>query len=552
MGIANEMANRSWTNGPQPGTLLSAALLVIAHPPLELHPLIWIGVVPWLLAVRRCRSWREAVVQGFWLNFLSGLGGAFWVARAVPQYLSVSPALGIVAMILHASIHQLQFVAFAPVFHCMSNQVPKPLGLIYLLLAAFLYTGLDWIIPNLFQDTFGFVLHNYPSISQMAELGGAHLLTFIVLIVNLCLFSLVQGSGGSSKPTPALVLSRIALITVVIAGCWGLGAHRYHKVSTSTFAPLKRIQVGVVQGNVSNEIKRRWARGDPDAAREALEIYIRSSQELLEGKNRPDVIIWPETAYPGIFRRPENEEQASINVAVDKYIARSGTPFVFGAYDREDRIDKRVLRNALFFVEPKPGQSVRDLSPMQVYHKHILFPVGEHIPFFGESFVRKWLPNAGVFSAGEGPKTYDIKMASGDRIRVGPSICYEDLFPTHPIALARLGADLIVNISNDSWFGDYGLPKFHLVAAKLRSIETRLPQVRATNTGYSALILPNGDVLQRSDYGTRESMTLSVPVIGRYETPMIRWGDWFGEASLILSMGGLLLVRRSSLLGGRG
>ena len=99
--------------------------------------------------------------------------------------------------------------------------------------------------------------------------------------------------------------------------------------------------------------------------------------------------------------------------------------------------------------------------------------------------------------------------ARGKPVRVGASICYEDLFPAHAIGLARRGAELIVNVSNDSWFGDYGLPQDHLIAAKLRTIETRLPQVRATNTGYSALILPTGDVVERSEYGVRTSMSWS-------------------------------------------
>ena len=120
------------------------------------------------------------------------------------------------------------------------------------------------------------------------------------------------------------------------------------------------------------------------------------------------------------------------------------------------------------------------------------------------------------------------------------------MVPSGQQGLARRGAELIVNVSNDSWFGDYGLPQYHLIAAKLRSIETRLPQVRATNTGYSALILPTGDVVERSAYGTRASMSWSVPIIGRRDTPMVRWGDWFGIAILLLSGLGLPWIASSA------
>jgi apolipoprotein N-acyltransferase len=546
------MMKRAWNHKPRAGTLLSALLIVIAHPPLELHAAIWIGVIPWLLTIHRCESWREALVQGFWLNFLLGLGGAFWVAYAVPQYLGVSGALGFVAMILHAAIHQLQIVAFAPFFHWISTRKPGALGPAGLLLAAFLYTGLDWIIPNLFRDTFGFVLNSYPFLSQLAEFGGASVLTFLVLTANLCLFSVATlRADTNGRPASIRYLQPIALLTTVMVGCSLWGAHRYRLVSASIAAPVERIRVGVVQGNVSDEIKKRWARGDPDAAREALAVYIRASAALLERLDKPDLIVWPETAYPGIFRRPENEQQAALNVALDRYIATTKTPFVFGGYDREDRSDRRVLRNAIFFVEPKPGQSIRELSPMQVYHKHILFPVGEYLPLFSENFLRRWLPNSGAFSTGEGARVYDVAASRSGHIRIGPSICYEDLFPEHSIALARDGAQLIVNVSNDSWFGNYGLPQFHLIAAKLRSIETRLPQIRATNTGYSALILPNGDAIQTSEYGSAESMIWEVPLIERYDTAMVRGGDWFGAASLMVSLGGLL-VQRMRAAEGRG
>jgi apolipoprotein N-acyltransferase len=309
---------------------------------------------------------------------------------------------------------------------------------------------------------------------------------------------------------------------------------------------VKRIQVGVVQGNVSRSIKSRWRDGDAEAAKQALKVYLASSQELLDAEPRPDLVIWPETAYPGIFRRPENEEQAHINAVFDRFLAQSETPFVFGAYDREDRIDRRVLRNAIFFVEPKSGQSLRELSPMQVYHKHILLPVGEYLPFTEESWIRKWLPKAGALSKGDGPRSYDLTTANRERVRIGASICYEDLFSAHSIGLARRGAEVIVNLSDDSWFGDYGLPQYHVIAAKLRSIETRLPHVSVTSTGYSALVLPSGDVVERSEYGVRASMSWSVPVVERRETLMVRWGDWFGAASLFLSGTGLLMVARVS------
>jgi apolipoprotein N-acyltransferase len=178
---------------------------------------------------------------------------------------------------------------------------------------------------------------------------------------------------------------------------------------------------------------------------------------------------------------------------------------------------------------------------MQVYHKSILLPIGEYFPLLDQDTVRRWLPQSAHFSRGDGARAYEISLGEGGTIQLGPSICYEDLFSAHTAELVRLGAELLVNISNDSWFGNYGAARLHLIIATLRSVETRLPQVRVTNSGYSGLILPNGEVLHATRFGREEARTITVPIIEPRPTLRARWGDWFGPASLVL---GLLALRR--------
>jgi apolipoprotein N-acyltransferase len=283
-----------------------------------------------------------------------------------------------------------------------------------------------------------------------------------------------------------------------------------------------------------------------------LEIYLRATRGLFEPGAKPELVIWPETTYPGVFRKPENDAQLALNVAFDRSIAARGTPLVFGAYDREDRLDRRVLRNALYFVEPAREQARHELSPMQAYHKSILLPIGEYFPLLDEETVRRWLPHSAHFSRGEGARVYALSLGEGEAIQLGPSICYEDLFSSHTAELANLGAELLVNVSNDSWFGDYGAARLHLIVATLRSVETRLPQVRATNSGYSGLILPNGDVLHETRFGSKEAKTIPVPIIEPAPTLRTRWGDWFGPASLALGLVSLRRRERASGALGRG
>jgi apolipoprotein N-acyltransferase len=533
---------------PSLGTLASTACIALALPPVDWPALIWIGLVPWLFALERCKSIWEAVAQGLWLNFLLGFAAAFWVAYAAPRYLGVSLLVGVFVLVLHALVHQLQLALFAGA-HWSKARAVAPQSFLGLISAAFLYTGIDWATPKLFQDTLGIALHANPALRQLAAIGGAPLLTFVVLLVNLGLFALAREYSAGPRGTAELarlLLARALWIAVPLAGFQALGVYEYARIGRSIESPERVVRVGLVQGSVPDDLKNRWAQGDAEAARESLEIYLRATRGLFGSGEKPELVIWPETSYPGIFRKPENDAQLALNVAFDRSVAARGTPLVFGAYDREDRADRRVLRNALYFVEPAREQARHELSPMHVYHKSILFPIGEYFPLLDEDTVRRWLPHSAHFSRGEGARVYALSLGEGAAIRLGPSICYEDLFSSHTAELANLGAELLVNVSNDSWFGDYGAARLHLIVSSLRSVETRLPQVRATNSGYSALILPNGDVLHSTRFGEEEAKTIPVPIVDPAPTLRKSWGDWFGPASLVL---GLVSLRRKERVG---
>jgi len=530
---------------PKAGTLASTACITLAFPPVEWAPLICFGLVPWLFALKRCATIREAVAQGLWLNLLLGTAAFFWIAYAVPHYLGVSFLAGIFALLLHALLSQLPLTAFATL-HWLASRATAPKRFIDLLSLAALYTGIDWAMPKLFQDALGVALHGDPALRQLVAFGGVPLLTFVVLLMNLGLFSLAseyraraKGAAGAFRAVRAPLI----WVALPLVGFYALGSYEYRRIGRILATPERIVRVGLVQGNVADEMKRRWARGDAEAARESLDVYLRATEALIATQSEPpEIVIWPETSYPGVFRKPENDAQLLLNVAFDRFVAARGTAIIFGAYDREDRTDRRVLRNALYFVQPSRNQSPRELSPMQVYHKSILLPVGEYFPLLAEETIRRWLPHSAHFSAGAGAKVYTLKLADGDMLRLGPAICYEDLFSDHTARLADEGAEVLVNVSNDSWFGDYGAARLHLILATLRSVETRLPQIRATNTGYSGLILPNGDLQHATDFGSEAVRAIRLPIIAPLSTLRLDWGEWFGPASLVL---GLFALRRN-------
>jgi apolipoprotein N-acyltransferase len=192
---------------------------------------------------------------------------------------------------------------------------------------------------------------------------------------------------------------------------------------------------------------------------------------------------------------------------------------------------------------------------MQVYHKSTLFPIGEYVPLLDETRTREWLPGSAQLSKGPGPKLLLLHSVPADPLRIGPTICYEDVGGGHAAELARQGAEVLLNVSNDSWFGDTGAAQWHLMMAILRSVETGLPQIRATNSGYSAFILPTGDSYEMTEFGEEGVAVFDLPLTEIPKTITTRCGPWFGPVSLIVGIlwvffpyGGVSrrLMRRSS------
>lgn len=539
------MPARAFRYLPQPGTLASTVLILLSVPPVHWSFLIWVAFVPWFVSLRACNSLSGALVQSLWLNVLLGFGGAFWVAIGAERYLSVSASTGVLVLLIHALVHQAQLVVFGGIYW-KALRAAAPRTLFDLLALACLYAGLDWVTPKLFQDSLGMVLYAHPVLRQLAAFGGVPLLTFVVALGNLGTYSFIVELLATLRDAGE-TLSRLAgptlRLAIPLAGFYAVGAIQQAATVEALEAATRRVRVGVVQGNIDDVLRKRVAAADPDAARASLERYVRATLRLLDSAEPPELVVWPETSYPGVFRKPESDAQLKLNVAFDRFVADVGVAITFGAYDRGEGTERRVLKNALYLVTPSKGQPLDQLSPMQVYHKNILFPVGEYFPLFDEATVKHWLPNSTHLASGEGAALLELQASSAGAVQLGPSICYEDVFPRHARSLAGLGAELLVNISNDSWFGDYGAASWHLMAATLRSIETGLPQVRATNSGYSAFILPTGELHEITPFDEAAERSFELPIVGKRSTLSTRFGSWFGLLASVFAAVWLFMRR---------
>jgi apolipoprotein N-acyltransferase len=394
--------------------------------------------------------------------------------------------------------------------------------------------GTEWASPKLFGDTLGYGL--YPSLwmRQAADLGGVHGLTFLLVIANECVLAVMRvavapASAGRARVRRALVPA--ASVTALVLGLLGYGAARCWQLAGES-GNADAVAAGVVQPDISHYERLRAQLGTFDAVRTILDVHFALSADAL-GRADLDLLVWPETAYPTTFGTPKSEAGAAFDREIAAFAAKAGVPLVFGAYDLEGGDEF----NAAVFLEP----ATQGPLTFETYRKAWLFPLTERAPAVLQSdLVRAWLPWLGTWKPGGGPKVVSLALRDGRTVRIAPHICYDVLDPGLAAAAVRQGAELIVTLSNDSWFAAGPGPRMHLVGAAFRSIETHRPQLRATNTGISAVIDPTGDLLATAGVHERAILLETVIPERRATTLVLAWGDWFGPSAL--AAGAVLLA----------
>lgn len=495
----------------------------------------WCGLVPWLAVLDRAPTLARALGSGVLMCEAFTLAVFFWFAAAIATYTGAPLAVGMVVLLLLGPILQPQFLAFAAARYLARR---SRAGVWHTaLIGACTYVGAEWLSPKLFADTIGHGLYASPLLRQAADLGGAHGLTFVVLIVNACLLASLRALAAPDAGVRWRGAVGPAVGGALLVGALlGYGVWRTRGLETPDSAtPLR---AGIVQADISHYERLAVELGTYDAVGLILDAYFALSGELLEATQAPvDVLLWPETVYPTTFGRPKSPEGAQFDRAIAGFVERAGVPLVFGSYDAEDGDEF----NAAVFLEPPVDGAVG----FATYRKASLFPLTERVPALLESaVVRDWLPWLGTWKAGAGPGVVPLRLRDGRTLRVAPLICYDAVDPSLAIAAVRQGAELIVTLSNDAWFSSGGGPRLHLVVSAFRSIETRRPQLRSTNTGISAVIAPSGELLGTIGVGTRGVLAASVMPNRSTRTLMLAWGDWFGPTALLIGVLLLLVAWR--------
>jgi apolipoprotein N-acyltransferase len=474
-----------------------------------------VGLVPFLAALERARSSAGALALGLAYAVLFAFAVFAWFGLGIAVYADAPAAAGLAALALAAPLLQPQLPLFALARHAAGGAAARGVAA-----GAATWLAAEWALPKLFGDTLGHGLVTAPWLRQGADLAGAPGLTLALVLANEGVWAAWRRAHCAGARAALAPLAAVAALVAMLAG---YGALRL-RLLDPTLAAAPRLRVAAVQADIARYGRLRAELGSYDAVAAILTAHFALSEEALAAGN-VDLLLWPETVYPTTFGAPKSAEGAEFDRAIAGLVARSGIPLALGAYDVEGAAEF----NAAFFLERDGDGRVG----FDAYRKAALFPLTERVPRWLEP-LRPWLPWLGTWRPGRSDVVLPVTLPGGRSVRVAPLICYDAVDPALARDAVRRGAELLVTLSNDSWFP--GGAHLHLAVSTFRSLETRRAQARVTNTGVSALISPTGELLATAGVHERRALVGELPLVQGVRSVSLALGDWLGPAALVVAL----------------
>jgi apolipoprotein N-acyltransferase len=483
--------------------ILSAILLAVPFIEPRLFPLAWLAFVPLFWALTHARNFRHAVFYGWLMGFAAHLTGFYWLVYTISAFGGFPYPVSIVVFLLYAALQAIQMAIFAALVRGVG------FGPLQIFPAAF-WASLEFLFPLLFPWHVANSQVYFSWFIQTADLVGPYGASFIVVWFNAALFrALFVNDRESAKRLLSLAYASLAVVVSVVYGNQRLGS-----VGEEMEAAGK-LSVAAVQGDVDIDVK--W---NPILAQKNFEAHRSLTAERA---GVVSVVIWPESAIEVMV--PEGLQAMPLDLMPP--FKSDQTFFIFGAKSFSGRPGGTDMKafNSAFFTDARGRILGR-------YHKQVLLAFGEYLPFAKVLSLLPAMPLADGFTPGPGPIVFHLSRG----VRIAPLICYEDLMPD----LARkfvseTRANVLVNLTNDAWYGRSVGPWQHLWLAQSRAIETRRSLLRVTNTGVTSLVNAKGELVKTLPMFTPAVMQTEVEILNG-ETLYVRFGDWFAWGMTITSL----------------
>ncbi len=473
--------------------VLSGLLSAAAFPSWDIGGLAFVGWVPLCWLVYRVPP-KQAAGLGFVAGFSFYLATVWWVINTMTTYGHMPLILSVLALILMAAVLAGYVAVFAALVAAARTALSVP-GWVMPTAAARLWTGLELLRTYLFSGfpwaLLGYTQYRQPTLRLLASVVGVYGISAVIMLVNATIAAMLARTDNRlrNQAIPiGIVVAAIAASIGYADGFW----------RDQTAGPA--VAIGLLQGDIDQSIK--WDRRYQAAT---LDRYEQLAREA--ATQHPMLIVWPEAAAPFLLLR---EQELGRRVA--EFVKQTGVPMVIGAPDVQA---DRLYYNSAFLLDAEGRLRGR-------YDKRHLVPFGEYVPLQSVLFFVHQLA-VGIGDFGRG---VDATVLSANGIRFGVMICYEAIFPAEVREFAVNGAQLLVNITNDAWFGRSSAPYQHFAISIMRAVENGMYLVRAANTGITAVVDPSGTVHAQTALFTQAALVGRVR-LRTGETLYTRYGDWF-------------------------
>lgn len=499
--------------------IISAVLIAVPFFSQYGWPLLFIAFIALFTAIKGTTA-KQALKIGTLTGTIAYFVTTYWLIGTLSRF-GGFPV--VIAVLFHLIISTFSGLLFGLFCLLINSDLLKNLKFFNTIIIGIIWVAVEHLYPLLFPFSIASPLANYYPAIQISDLFGIGSLSFVLVVVNHSLYkALLSFSNKERWPVAELALSVILVASVF--------AYGYEKIGSvdKLAVDAPKLKIGIVQGNFDFDVKKQ----------DNYLTMVQKHQELSYELKDSELIIWPETAIqvfiPTTYLYLTAEGTNLIPYIQNKYFLAGGL-----SYDPPDPgtddFENVNKYNSAFLTDAKG-------KIMGRYHKIKLLMFGEYMPFTKYfPFLQQLSPSTGDYLPGS---DLNLMKIPGLGVKIAPLICYEDIIPSFSRQFNEKGANLLVNLTNDAWFGKTIAASQHLLLAVPRAVETRTYLIRATNTGVSAIIDPVGRVVKKSDIFEQQSMSGEVSLMNNDNTFYVEYGYYFYSICVLITDLYILTIAR--------
>ncbi len=460
-------------------SIISGLLIGFSFPRYGVSIFAWFAFVPLLLALRNSTN-GKSYVYGFLTGIIANIIILYWVVVAMNKYGGINIIVSIIALILLSIIMSgLYYGTFTFIINLFGNAsivgefiyVPV-LWVLLEYIKTFLFSGFPW-------ELLGYSQYRDLALIQVSRFTGVYGVSFIIMLFNTLLYEIIVWWYDIERIRTAKypwIFLKVIAVFLLITVSLVYGEIKMDSINNAIKKTKATLNVSLIQGNIDQSIK--WNRSYQSST---MAEYFSLTDRAIK-LSHTDLVIWPETATPFFF-----QSTSDYGAAMSDFVKTNHVYLLFGSPAYKFTHKGVEYFNSAFLMSPSGNILGR-------YNKRHLVPFGEYLPlkhvFF---FLKKLTSMLGDFTPGK-----SNQLLHYDNVKAGILICYEIIFPQLSQQDSRDGANLLVTITDDAWFGDTSAPYQHLSMAVFRAVENDRFVVRAANTGISAVISPTGKILEQT------------------------------------------------------